>query len=154
MLLPWTNSLVTSWAADPELSMLSDRHYSRQTPGAAQFCPSGRKLILRNTQGTVVFAWLYPEDHIKRADGQAGYNCTIFRNESERLSSDIILEAEQLAVKKWGPNRAYTYIDPAKVRSRNPGYCFKRAGWKKVGESKSGKVLLEKMLTQGTPSWL
>jgi hypothetical protein len=31
-----------------------------------------------------------------------------------------------------------------KIRSSNPGYCFKRAGWRKVGMSKSGLILLEK----------
>lgn len=79
-----------------------------------------------------------------RMDGQTGYNCAIFRNESLRLSSDIILEAEQHAFDKWGSNRLYTYVDPTRVKSANPGYCFKCAGWHYVRTGKGGKILLAK----------
>lgn len=85
-------------------------------------------------------------------DGQDGYNCAIFRNEGQRQSSEIILEAEEMAFRKWGPNRLFTYIDPKKIRSTNPGYCFKMAGWKRIGLSKSGKVLLAKY--DGLENWV
>lgn len=85
-------------------------------------------------------------------DGQTGYNCAIFRNESKRRSSDIILECEAIAIERWGPNRMYTYVNPAKIASPNPGYCFKRAGWRNVRledgcirVSKTGQHLLEKL---------
>ena len=86
---------------------------------------------------------MYPAPAM-RMDGQTGYNCAIFRNESKRRSSDIILEAEALAVAKWGPGRMYTYIDPRRILSPNPGYCFKVAGWRRVGVSRGGKHLLAK----------
>jgi hypothetical protein len=79
-----------------------------------------------------------------RMDGQTGYNCSIFRNESTRLSSEIILEAESLAERKWGSNRFYTYVDGRKIKSRNPGFCFLKAGWRRIGYSKSGLLLLAK----------
>ena len=101
--------------------------------------------MLRNAGGSVLWVWMFP-DPTMRFDGQVGYNNAIFRNESERRSSDIILEAEQWAIQKWGPNRAYTYIDPTKVKSANPGYCFKQAGWVRVGYAKDGKHLLAKEL--------
>jgi hypothetical protein len=131
---------------DDECRQLADRHYSRRTVGARQFLYSGRKLVLRDADGLVLFAWMYP-DPAMRMDGQVGYNNALFRNESTRRSSDIILEAERLAVEKWGPNRAYTYIDPGKIASVNPGYCFKCAGWTFVRRSAEGKHLLEKALT-------
>ena len=143
MLLPFTEGLVITNHFDQECRLLADRHYSRRTPGAKQFCYSGRKLVLRNTEGTVLFVWMYPDPDM-RMDGQKGYNCAIFRNESERLSSEIIIEAERFAFDKWGPNRLYTYIDPGKIESPNPGYCFKLAGWKFVRISKGGKHLLSK----------
>lgn len=59
-------------------------------------------------------------------------------------SSEVILEAERMAFERWGPNRLYTYVDPKKISSPNPGYCFKMAGWKFAGISKSGKHLLVK----------
>ncbi|HKA75309.1 MAG TPA: hypothetical protein VKE26_26135 [Xanthobacteraceae bacterium] len=146
MLLPLTEDLIATWAADPDCARLADRHYSRGRRGHPQFAPSGRKLVLRDTAGLVVFVWLFPEATYRR-DGQVGYNNTLFRNESSRLSSAIILEAERYAVAKWGPNRGYTYIDARKVASPNPGYCFKCAGWVHVGYSKDQHLhLLEKWL--------
>ena len=131
--------------------MLADRHYSRRTIGARQFLYSGRKLVLRDALGQVLFAWIYP-DAMMRMDGQTGYNNAIFRNESERRSSDIVLEAERAAIAKWGIGRGYTYVDPERVRSVNPGYCFKMAGWRVDGQSKSGKIRLVKDPISGIPS--
>ncbi|HEX7992684.1 MAG TPA: hypothetical protein VF506_02120 [Streptosporangiaceae bacterium] len=143
MLNLWPDQLVKTTHFDQEVRLLADRHYSRRTPGARQFCYSGRKLVLRNTEATVLWVWMYP-DPAMRMDGQTGYNCAIFRNESNRRSSDIILEAEQHAITKWGPGRMYTYVDPAKVQSSNPGYCYLRADWHPHGYSKSGQRLLVK----------
>ncbi len=143
MLLPFTDGLIRTTHFDDECRQLADRHYSRRTIGAKQFCYSGRKLVLRNAEGTVLFVWMNP-DPTMRMDGQTGYNCAIFRNESDRKSSDIILEAERWAFEKWGPDRMYTYIDAGKVKSVNPGYCYKCAGWQYVGLSKGGKHLLVK----------
>jgi hypothetical protein len=147
MMLPFTDGLVRTTHFDGEMSLLADRHYSRRTVGARQFCYSGRKLVLRNTAGTVLFAWVWPDPKY-RMDKLDGFHCMIFRNESSRLSSEIILEAESWAVRHWGLQpvftRFYTYVDPRKIRSVNPGACFIKAGWKRIGTSKTGKVLLEK----------
>ena len=145
MLFAFDTRLIRTNHFDPEMAALADRHYSRRTPGARQFCYSGRKMVLRNAEGTVLFVWMFP-DVALRMDKQVGYNCAIFRNESSRLSSEIILEAETFAEQKWGPNRCYTFIDPRKIRSTNPGCCFKRAGWVNAGMTKGGKVILEKYL--------
>ncbi len=153
MLLPWTDDLVITTPYDRECAALADRHYSRRTPGAPQFMPNGRKLVLRDTAGTVVFGWLWSPVEL-RADKQDGYNCTIFRNESQRIASDVIIEAERAAVAKWGQNRAFTYVDPRKVPATMVrgypvwGWCFYKAGWKFSKLSKDGKHLLEKVLTR------
>jgi hypothetical protein len=94
--------------------------------------------------------WMWPFDHL-RVDGQTGYNCAIFRNESSRLASEIILEAEDLAAAHWGPNRCYTYVDPRKISSTNPGYCFLKAGWRRAGRSKRGLILLVKDQAGSSP---
>lgn len=145
MLLPLSDGLMRTTHFDDECRQLADRHYSRRTVGARQFLYSGRKLVLRDADGLVLFAWMFP-DPAMRMDGQTGYNNALFRNESTRRSSEIILEAERHAVAKWGPNRAYTYIDASKIASVNPGYCFKCAGWRYVRLSADGKHLLEKDL--------
>jgi len=145
MLLPFTAGLLRTWAADPECAALADRHYSRQHIGAAQFAGSGRKIILRDASGLILFVWLWCDPEL-RMDREVGYNCAIFRNETDRRSSEVIVEAEAIACEVWGPHRLFTYVDPARIRSVNPGYCFKCAGWRFVRLSASGKHLLEKDL--------
>lgn len=144
MLLPFEERLFQTSPVDEECRRLADRHYSRQTPGASEFASNGRKVVLRDSEGLVLFAWVFSA--WPRWDGQRGYNNVVFRNESSRRSSLIILEAEQRAVQTWGPGPAFTYIDPAKVQSVNPGYCFKMAGWVFVRRSTKGKHLLTKDL--------
>jgi hypothetical protein len=144
MLLPFSDGLIKTNHYDSEMAALADRHYSRQKHGAAQFSPNGKKLVLRNNEGTVLFVWMYPQF---RLDRQTGYNCTLFRNESNRLSSEIILEAERIVFDYWGADRLYTFIDRRKIKSPNPGYCFKMAGWTFQGFSrKRRKVILAKAL--------
>jgi hypothetical protein len=143
MLLPFWEGLIRTTPFDLEMAVLADRHYSRRKVGSKQFCYSGRKLVLRNTAGTVLFVWMFPDPAL-RMDKQSGYNCAIFRNESTRLSSEIILEAEKHAIDKWGPNYFYTYIDSRKIKSVNPGYCFKMAGWKYEHRTKSGLHFMAK----------
>ena len=156
MRLAFSDALIITTHFDPEMAALADRHYSRRTVGARQFLYSGRKIVIRDALGDVLFGWLYP-DETMRMDGQAGYNCAILRNESSRRSSEIILECEAIAIGRWGPNRMYTYVNPAKINSRNPGYCFKCAGWQNVRNaegtirvSKTGQHLLEKLSESGT----
>jgi hypothetical protein len=80
--------------------------------------------------------------------GQQGVNCALFRNESPVLSSLLVLEAEQLAWQRWPGERLYTYVNPRAVKSRNPGYCFKAAGWRRCGETKRHLLILEKQRGQ------
>lgn len=75
-------------------------------------------------------------------DGQTGVNCSVFRNESSALSSELILEAEQFAWQRWSGERLYTYVSPLAVKSANPGYCFLMAGWRKCGVTKAKKLLI------------
>jgi hypothetical protein len=128
MLLPFTDGLILTHHFDHEAALLADRHYSRRTVGARQFCYSGKKIVLRNAAGTLVFVWMFPNPTM-RMDHRAGFHNTLFRNESSRLSSEIILEAETFAVQRWGPSRAWSFIDSRKIASRHPGYCYLKAGW-------------------------
>jgi hypothetical protein len=141
---PW---IVTN-QGDQACRQLADRHYSRQTIGAPQFCRPGRKLVLRTAQADAVWVtWSGIRD-----DGLEAWECTIFRNESKHQSSLMIGWAEIATRSEWGnppKDGIITYVDAAKVRSPNPGYCFKRAGWKQIGKSKKrGLILLQ------TDGWL
>lgn len=133
---PW----MVTHKGDQACRALADRHYSRQTPGAIQFCRPGRNLVLRTSLGDAVWVtW----DGI-RDDGKIGYECTLFRNESKHLSSDLIKWAIHATIKEWGYSKKefLTYVNPEKIHSDNAGYCFRKAGFHPVGKSKRGLLLL------------
>ena len=123
---------------------LYKRHYSRRKYADGRnvklFVGPGEKLVLMTQCGRALFVWR----KFRNMDNQQGINCAVFRNESDLLSSDLIREAEKLAWAKWPNERLYTYVNPRKVKSRNPGYCFKIAGWKVCGQTKRGLIVLEK----------
>jgi hypothetical protein len=57
------------------------------------------------------------------------------------------LERDGLLAAPCGPDGMLTYVDARKVRSPNPGYCYKRVGWVRVGRAKkASKPLLWKPL--------
>lgn len=127
---------------------LADRHYSRRKPGSGQFMPPGQTIVLYAPDA--VFGWWrpHPDSGLPAMNGLDGWTCTIFRNESDTLSSTLILDAE-LAMAEYGydvgPDGLLTYVWDAKVRSINPGCCFKAAGWQRAGRSRDGrKTLLHK----------
>jgi hypothetical protein len=94
-------------------------------------------------------------------NGLDGWTCSIFRNTGGGLSSDLVLAAELELVAAdvrgdlaapCGPDGMLTYVQPSKVRSTNPGYCFKIVGWTKRGYGKKkGKA---RKLLLGKPLWL
>lgn len=127
---------------NPIAQKLADRHYSRKNPGATTgFCGPGEKLVLLSSDGKALFAWIRSDPEL-RADHIDGINCSIFRNEGPILSSKLILEAEKFARERWPGLKLFTYVSKTKVKSKNPGWCFMKAGWKLVGENKTGKLRL------------
>lgn len=140
---PW---LVTT-KFDPRCAELADRHYSRRKIGSPQFMPPGETLVLATEDGTAVFGWWrpHPASGIRAMNGLDGWTCTIFRNEGRRRSSDLILAAEERLTesgRSMGPDGMLTYVYDRKVRSANPGYCFKMAGWITRGRSADGRKTL------------
>jgi hypothetical protein len=136
---------------DPRAAALADRHYNRRKIGSPQFMPPGQTIILLTEAGDAVFGWWRPapSSGLAAMNGRDGWTCTIFRNESDWLSSCLILQAEwQLAYQACvdcGPDGLMTYVCGAKIQSTNPGYCFQQAGWRKVGWSADKrKRLLQK----------
>ena len=115
---------------------LADGHYSRRTIGAPQFMPPGETLVLVTVDDSAVFGWWrpHPRSGIVAMNGLDGWTCTIFRNVGKYLSSELVLEAERHLL--WergncGPSGLLTYVAPKKIRSSNPGYCFRLAGYTK-----------------------
>ena len=133
---------------DPRAWRLFQRHYSfnavkrRGLVNRRRMIGPGEKLLLVSPAADAVFCWRWSR---LRADGQEGVECSVFRNEGPRLSSALILDAEELGWRRWPGCRFFTFVDPARVRSSNPGYCFRMAGWRRCGVSRArGFVILEK----------
>lgn len=138
---------------DPRAFALMRRHYSyhpyrdgrRRNLGNRNrylIVGPGEKMVLLTVNCDALFVWRKFIDDSR----QEGVNCAVFRNEGNTLSSQLILEAERLAWQKWPGQRLYTYVDPRKVKSSNPGYCFLSAGWVRLNiKTKSGKIILEKL---------
>jgi hypothetical protein len=85
-------------------------------------------------------------DYVKHAWAGAWINST-FRNEGAGLSSELIREA--VAATRWyygdPPTLGMvTFVDALQVRhKRDPGRCYLRAGFKRVGMTKGGLIALQ-----------
>lgn len=132
---------------DSRARELADRHYSRQTPGAVDFMASGKTFVLlaefhSGIQPLTRAAW----GAIENLDpsGTRRFRCSIFRNETPWISSYLIREATRLTQARWwrsehwrGSPSLTTEVDPSKTRhKRDPGRCFRKAGWRHVRTSR------------------
>lgn len=121
---------------DRAAAALADRHYSRERVGSPQVGGPGYLLVLVTPCERA--CWITKQHALTTrtaralADGLDAYRCAMFRNEGAGLSSDLIRAAVELTERLWGPPPAdgwATYVRRDLVRSTNPGYCFKQAGW-------------------------
>jgi len=131
--------------AHPTARRLFERHYSYRPYADGRkplkFVGPGEYIALVTPEADALFVWR----KFISGDGQQGVNCSVFRNESRFLSSDLIIEASYIAWQKWPGERLYTYVNPRKIQSTNPGYCFIMAGWHRCGITKVNElVILEK----------
>lgn len=129
---------------DPAGLALYQRHYSRHVyrdgRNSKLFCGPGYKLVLISLRLDALLVWR----KFRSMDKQDGISCAIFRNESDTLSSLMLKDGMDLAFARFPDDfRLYTYVNPQKVKSANPGYCFKVCGWRKCGESSKGLHILE-----------
>lgn len=129
---------------DPQAVAMYQRHYSFNLGGRSKppvkFGNPGHYIALMTLKRDALWLW---SKELHRRDGQQGVNCAVFRNESDILSSVLIREAVEIAHRRWPGQRLFTFIDPGKIKSRNPGYCFKLAGWKQCSETALGLLVFE-----------
>jgi hypothetical protein len=138
---------------DVECLEFFQRHYTaRKRRRLRQFVGPGYKRVLRSSPElpsvTALFAWRkFTDDCIDQRTGekQRGVNCAIFRNESGERSSDLIVQADAIADFYWPDRRHYTYVDPKRVESGIPGYCFLCAGWEWCGVTQDGLLIFERL---------
>lgn len=127
-----------------EARALFDRHYSRRFYKDGRdpklFVGPGEKMVLINEDCSALFVWRKFLCDVEPP--QEGVNCAVFRNESDVLSSTLIIEADSIAWQRWPKERHWTLVNSKKIRSSNPGFCFIKAGWQRCAISKTGKVVL------------
>lgn len=140
-----------SWRADPRGRRLADRHYSRQTPTSPQFVPPGRCLVLRTPSALWVTSWPRYAMH----DWSEAWLCSLFRNEGDDLSSDLIRAAVAATRWRWPDvprTGMVTFVDPTKVRhKRDPGRCFRRAGFRPIGHT-AGRLIVLHLPVEDMPA--
>ena len=136
-------------------------HYSRRTPGAKTFTGVGREVVLVTANGNAVWACVHQRTPAARGTGGSRgrtgatdakprylWRNMMFRNLGAGLSSDLIQEATERTYVEWVARygslpheRLRTEIGVREVKSINPGYCYRRAGWER-GETRNGKLFL------------
>ena len=137
-----------SHRADPRAVAIADRHYNRQKIGSPQFVPPGRCVVLLTADASALWVTSAPfAEYVKHAWAGA-WVCSCFRNESggRYRSSDLIRQAVAVSRYCLGEPPALgivTFVDRRHTYSPNPGYCYQRAGWRRVGRTKSGLVALQ-----------
>ena len=124
-------------------------HYSRRTPGSKTFTGVGQEVVLVTADGSAVWACVRQRTPSARGTGgsmgRAGisdpaprfiWRNMMFRNLGQALSSELIVEATRRTYEEWKrrygslpAERLRTEVDTRAVKSRNPGYCYKMAGW-------------------------
>lgn len=142
-----TNPWRLSYRADPTARAIADRHYNRQSIGAANFVPPGRCVVLLSRDNAALWVTSYPfAEYVKHAWAGA-WVCSTFRNESTAKASDLVLAAvaaTRFVLGEPPPLGMITFINRDKVRkTRVYGYTYRRAGFKEVGETKGGLLALQ-----------
>lgn len=133
--------------ADNQGRILADRHYNRQSVGAAQFMPPGGCAVFVSLCGRAVWGTSTPlAQYVKHAWAGAWIN-SLFRNEGAGLSSELIREAVAASRAVIGdppPLGMVTFVDASMVRhKRDPGRCYRRAGFRHAGFTKGGLLAFQ-----------
>lgn len=133
-----------SHRADPCALVIADAHYNRQKAGSPQFVPPGRCVVLLADRALWVTSWPFAQ-YVKHAWAGAWVN-SLFRRESGPLASEMIREAIAATRSIWEPPPLgiVTFVDADKTRrKRDPGRCYVRAGFERVGLTKGGLIALQ-----------
>jgi hypothetical protein len=131
-----------SYRADKDVLPLADRHYNRQSVGSPQFVPPGKCVVFKTPCLRAVWVTSWPiAKYVKHAWAGAWMN-SLFRNEGAGLSSELIREGVSATLGEWPsppPLGMVTFVDADKTRrKRDPGRCYRKAGFKHVGFTKAG----------------
>ena len=127
--------------SDPRAVAIFRRHYTaRENVDYVKygFSGKGESMILMTLSCDALFCW--------RLVKGIGVCCSVFRNESNILSSDLIREAVEMALNRWPGAMIYTFVNPRKVHG--DGKCFKAAGFYKLPKRTKKQRLIELRFAQ------
>lgn len=144
-------------------------HYSRRSPGSRTFTGCGQEVVLLTKEKDAVWAVVHQRTPQPRGSGGSRgrtgqvakttyvWRNMLFRNLGERLSSDLIRSAVYETRKVWREKYGElplvplrTEVDSKKIKSKNPGFCYLKAGWKRTKKVGS-KVYLEAPQEENPP---
>jgi hypothetical protein len=152
--MPW----LLSSSADPRALAVVDGlgrfkrfgpHYSRRTPGSKTFTGVGQEIVLLHSSGRAVWACIRQKTPAKRGTGASRgrtgapdaavryiWPNMMFRNLYAGVASELIREATTRTYEEWikrygalPPERLRTEIGIDRVKSAEPGRCYRLAGW-------------------------
>ena len=133
---------------DPRLCRMFHDHYSCKNRRSRRVSAGpGRVNCLMHGMNSfgaaAIWVWAF-----QKLGPLAGYAyCMAFRRVGGAQASALVLAAEEWVPAELRPITMVTFVDDSKVRSANPGFCFKAAGWRLVGRSAArGYLRLEKEL--------
>lgn len=151
-----------SWRADPHGRDIADRHYNRQSIGAAQFMPTGSCLVLtaQTPSGGALWGTSWPKAEWVKHKWAGAWVCSVFRNEGAGLSSDLIRQAVAATRFYYGeppPLGMITFVNAAitdggRGQWSKPGKCFLRAGFKHVGFTETNHLHALQLLPERMPA--
>lgn len=121
---------------------LADRHYNRRKIGSPQFVPPGRCLVLLTANADALWVTSWPFAQYVKHAWPGAWVCSLFRNESTHLSSELITEAVAATRAVYGdppPLGMITFVDRSKTHpKKHPGFCYMKAGFMADGRTKGG----------------
>jgi hypothetical protein len=126
---------------------MADRHYNRQKVGSPQFVPPGACLVLRAPHAVWVTSWPIAE-YVRHAWAGAWVNSLFRREGGPELASDLIRWAVAHTRAVWEPPALgiVSFVDARQVRhKRDPGRCYRKAGWHLVGETQGGLLAWQQL---------
>jgi hypothetical protein len=136
-----------SHRADTAALDLADRHYNRRKIGSPQYVPPGRNVCFLAECGRACWVTSWPFAEYVKHEWPGAWVNSLFRNEGAGLSSDLIREAIAATRSIWPdvPELGLiTFVDADKTRrKRDPGRCYRKAGFSHVGFTKGGLWALQ-----------
>lgn len=143
---------MTSWRLsdrfDARALPLADAHYNRRKVGSPQFVPPGRCLVLLTEDAGALWVSSFPFAQYVRHQWAGAWVNSLFRRERGPVASELIAQAVAVTRAYWDPPELgiVSFVDAGKVKhKRDPGRCYRRAGWRHVGFTKGGLWVFQQL---------